>query len=70
MRNKEKNSKPRALVTGGAGFLGGTLIGRLYGNLLHDNEMYGTIVVYLRLKGIVPPSSTPPPAPAAASEKK
>jgi hypothetical protein len=42
---------------GGAGFMGGTLAGRLYGNLLHDNEMYGTIVVYLRLKGIVPPSS-------------
>lgn len=42
---------------GGAGFLGGTLVGRLYGNLNHDNEMYGTIVVYLRLKGIVPPSS-------------
>jgi hypothetical protein len=42
---------------GGAGFMGGTLAGRLYGNLLHDNEMYGTLVVYLRLKGIVPPSS-------------
>jgi hypothetical protein len=42
---------------GGAGFMGGTLAGRLYGNLLHDNEMYGTVVVYLRLKGIVPPSS-------------
>lgn len=42
---------------GGAGFLGGTLVGRLYGNLNHDNEMYGTIVVYLRLQGIVPPSS-------------
>ena len=42
---------------GGAGFMGGTLAGRLYGNLIHDNEMYGTIVVYLRLKGIVPPSS-------------
>jgi DinB superfamily len=42
---------------GGAGFMGGTMAGRLYGNLLHDNEMYGTIVVYLRMKGIVPPSS-------------
>jgi DinB superfamily len=46
-----------ASQVGGAGFMGGTLAGRLYGNLLHDNEMYGTIVVYLRLKGIVPPSS-------------
>jgi hypothetical protein len=44
-------------VVGGAGFMGGTLAGRLYGNLIHDNEMYGTLVVYLRLKGIVPPSS-------------
>ncbi len=44
---------------GGAGFMGGTLAGRLYGNLIHDNEMYGTIVVYLRMKGIVPPSSEP-----------
>jgi hypothetical protein len=42
---------------GGSGFMGGTLVGRLYGNLIHDNEMYGTMVVYLRLKGIVPPSS-------------
>ena len=46
-----------ASQVGGAGFMGGTLAGRLYGNLIHDNEMYGTIVVYLRLKGIVPPSS-------------
>lgn len=42
---------------GGAGFMGGTMVGRLYGNLIHDNEMYGTMVVYLRIKGIVPPSS-------------
>jgi hypothetical protein len=46
-----------ASQVGGSGFNGGTLLGRLYGNLLHDNEMYGTLVVYLRLKGIVPPSS-------------
>lgn len=46
-----------ASQVGGAGFMGGTLAGRLYGNLIHDNEMYGTLVVYLRLKGIVPPSS-------------
>jgi hypothetical protein len=29
----------------------------LYGNVSHDNEMYGTIAVYMRLKGLVPPSS-------------
>lgn len=30
---------------------------RLFGMLSHDNECYGTMAVYLRLKGIVPPSS-------------
>ena len=34
-----------------------TRLGLLTGNTTHDNEMYGTIAVYLRLKGIVPPSS-------------
>ena len=29
----------------------------LFLNTSHDNEMYGTISVYLRLKGFVPPSS-------------
>jgi len=28
-------------------------------NVTHDSEHYGNIVTYLRLKGIVPPSSTP-----------
>jgi hypothetical protein len=35
-------------------------------NVTHDNEMYGTVAVYLRLKGYVPPSSegsSPPRAP-------
>jgi hypothetical protein len=27
--------------------------------LTHNNEMYGYLAVYLRLKGIVPPSSVP-----------
>ena len=26
-------------------------------NIAHDNEMYGQMVVYLRIKGVVPPSS-------------
>jgi len=34
-----------------------TKIGVLNFNVAHDNEMYGTAVVYLRLKGLVPPSS-------------
>jgi len=31
--------------------------GVLATNVAHDNESYGTAVVYLRLKGIVPPST-------------
>lgn len=50
-------NEANASQVGGSGFMGGTLAGRLYGNLLHDNEMYGTAVIYLRMKGIVPPSS-------------
>ena len=34
-----------------------TKLAALYGNVSHDNEMYGTMAVYMRLKGIVPPSS-------------
>lgn len=34
-----------------------TKLGVLTFNIEHDNEMYGTAVVYLRLKGLVPPSS-------------
>jgi len=29
--------------------------------VIHDNEMYGTMAVYLRAKGVVPPSSEPRP---------
>jgi hypothetical protein len=37
--------------------------GGLFANYLgHANEMYGYLSVYLRLKGIVPPSSEPRPA--------
>lgn len=32
-------------------------LGMLVGNLAHDNEEYGYLAVYMRLKGIVPPSS-------------
>ena len=31
--------------------------GLLWGNVSHDNEQYATLALYLRLKGIVPPSS-------------
>lgn len=29
----------------------------LWGVVVHDNEMYGTMSVYMRLKGLVPPST-------------
>ncbi|HEY7335257.1 MAG TPA: DinB family protein [Bryobacteraceae bacterium] len=34
-----------------------TKLGVLNFNTAHDNEMYGTMVAYLRIKAIVPPSS-------------
>jgi len=50
-------NESNASLVGGSEYIGGTMVGRLYANVIHDNEMYGTMVVYLRLKGIVPPSS-------------
>ncbi len=32
-------------------------IGMLWSNVSHDNEQYATLALYLRLKGLVPPSS-------------
>jgi DinB superfamily len=32
-------------------------LGILWGNVSHDNEQYATLALYLRLKGLVPPSS-------------
>ena len=32
-------------------------IGVLWGNIAHDNEQYATLALYLRLKGLAPPSS-------------
>jgi len=34
-----------------------TKLSALWGNLAHDEEMYGYLAVYLRLKGVVPPTS-------------
>jgi len=36
-----------------------TRLGLLNGNTSHCNEHYGNLVTYLRIKGIVPPSSEP-----------
>ncbi len=38
-----------------------TKFGILDFNVIHDNEMYGTMAVYLRAKGLIPPSSEPRP---------
>jgi hypothetical protein len=32
-------------------------IGMMWGNVSHDNEQYATLALYMRLKGLVPPSS-------------
>ena len=32
-------------------------VGMLWGNVSHDNEQYATLALYMRLKGLVPPSS-------------
>ena len=39
-----------------------TKLGVLDFNVIHDNEMYGTMAVYMRLKGVVPPSTADRPA--------
>jgi hypothetical protein len=31
--------------------------GLMWGTVSHDNEQYATLAMYLRLKGLVPPSS-------------
>ena len=36
-----------------------TKLGNLIYNTSHINEHYGNLVTYLRLKGMVPPSSAP-----------
>jgi uncharacterized damage-inducible protein DinB len=38
-----------------------TKLGVLDFNVIHDNEMYGTMAVYMRLKGVVPPSTADRP---------
>ncbi len=39
-----------------------TRAGVLMFNIMHDYEHYGNLVTYMRIKGIVPPSSEPRPA--------
>jgi uncharacterized damage-inducible protein DinB len=41
----------------GTGYFRGTKLGNMWKNTAHNNEMYGQMVIYMRLKGIVPPST-------------
>jgi uncharacterized damage-inducible protein DinB len=43
-----------------------TRFSALVRNAVHDGEHYGNIVTYMRLKGMVPPSSQPTPTPPPA----
>ena len=47
-----------------------TRLGMLIYNTTHDNESYGTMAVYMRLKGVVPPSTADRGAPPPAAGKK
>lgn len=53
----EKVTEANATEVSGAGYMRASQLGKIYKNVAHDNEMYGTMVVYMRLKGIVPPST-------------
>ncbi len=50
-------TEANANQTVGGGRMQRTRLGMLYLNVAHDNEEYGYMSVYLRLKGLVPPSS-------------
>ena len=39
----------------------------LYRNIAHSNEHYGNLVTYLRIRGIIPPSSEPRTSASAAT---
>ena len=46
-----------AMEVSGGGFMRGSKLGMIGKNVAHDNEMYGQMVVYMRMKGVVPPST-------------
>ena len=51
------NDKTAMEMIAGRGGVQRSKLGALIGNTTHDVEMYGYLSVYLRLKGVVPPSS-------------
>lgn len=50
-------TEANALEISGGGFMRGSKIGTIQKNVAHNNELYGQMVVYMRMKGIVPPST-------------
>ena len=54
-----------AETTGMTKLFGGerTRLAALMRNTVHDGEHYGNIVTYMRMKGMIPPSSQPAPPP-------
>lgn len=50
-----KDASATEMVTMGPGRR--SRIGLLWGTVSHDNEQYATLALYMRLKGLVPPSS-------------
>lgn len=51
------NDKSAMEMVAGRGGTQRSKLGVLIGNTTHDVEMYGYLSVYMRLKGVVPPSS-------------
>ena len=51
------NDKTAMEMIAGRGGVQRSKLGTLIGNTTHDVEMYGYLSVYMRLKGVVPPSS-------------
>ncbi|HXB71187.1 MAG TPA: DinB family protein [Candidatus Acidoferrales bacterium] len=51
------NDKSAMEMIAGRGGAQRSKLGALIGNTTHDVEMYGYLSVYMRLKGVVPPSS-------------
>lgn len=53
------NDKTAVEMVAGRGGAQRSKLGMLVQNTMHIDEVYGTMTVYMRLKGIVPPSSEP-----------
>lgn len=50
-------NESNAMMISGRGYMHGSKVGLIEKMVAHDSEMYGQMVVYMRLKGIVPPTT-------------